>query len=427
MEKNLRLIFSLVIVLSLLIVAGCGDSTGKVDENIKNVKIDAKDFEEKEIEVELIEISGMKNESLQKKINENLKKAILSLVRKGGSNALEGEASIAFLNDRLMVVVFEGWTDGGDANGNHQILKGIHIDLTTGKIYDPTEIFKKNSKYEEEILEIAREESDFRLYSPGNENWQFGAFRSYWDKKKNNQFFILTDEYLWVYTFSVDEEGLVPGYGIPYEEIADLINTEGDLWKAFATTENRAEDFEAHTELLEFETDVEERAAREAAYAQAAAANKAENERRDAERKIAAAQKAAADAKTAQRAAEQKAANAQKAAAQKAVAQKAAAQKPVNVTWKTTKVVNNRDGTIGIEGQYINNTNKTLTRINWSKLTVHYKTRTGAQKSFTATINNPAERVAAPGRAVSARFWLRVPNDYYSFVKVGHQFNYNTR
>ncbi len=377
MRASSPILSLLIAVLLLLAVAGCGDSPGKIDENIKKIDITPHKFVKGDTTVFLPEIAGMKNESLQKKINDNLKTAILDLERKGDKSGLEGEYGIIFLNDRLMVIAFDGANAIKDDNGNFEVLKGLHIDLTSGKIYEPTEIFKKDSKYEAEILNLAQSSPELRLYNAGNTEWPYGLFKSNWDSKKKNQFYMLTEDYLWVYTFSVDEEGLVPGYGIPYDKIKHIINTDSNLWKAFSSGENRAEDFGEVAELLEYQADVEAR-------------------EKDA---------------------------VQKAAAQKAAAQKAAAQP--GISWKTTNVLGNGDGSITINGQYVNTSDKTLTKILWNKLTIYYRATSGEEKSFVKTFNKELVKEAPPGRAVSAWFRVNVPGDYKAFIRLNNQFRYN--
>lgn len=372
----------LIALLALLLSAGCGDSPGKVDENIKNIQLETRKFTKDNTTVVLPEITGMKNERLQKKINDNLKEAILKLERKGEKSGLEGEYGIVFLNDRLLVIAFEGQNLVEDENGNTSIIKGIHIDLTSGKIYEPTEIFKKGSPYEEEILNLAQSLPDLRLYAPDNENWSYGLFKSNWDSQKKNQFYMLTEDYLWVYTFSVAEEGIVPGYGIPYDRMKHLLDSDSDLWKALGSGENRAEAFDGYITLPEYQVAVDERNAREAA-------------------------------------------NQQMQAMKVAAAKKAVKPKKPAITWKTTKVVNNQDGSITINGQYTNTTDKTMTKTNWNKLTIYYKTASGAEKSFVKTFDKAIEKEAPPGTTVAAWFKVNVPGDYQSFIRVSHQFNYS--
>lgn len=377
MKRFLRRIGPLIAVLILLVSAGCGDSSGKVDENIKNIQIESQKFEQGRTAVDLPVITGMKDERLQKKINENLKTAILAMERKGEQSSLEGEYRIVFLNDRLLVIAVGAQNYNEDENGNTRGVKGLHIDLTSGKIYEPTEMFKKDGKYAEEILKLAKTSPEFQLYDSSNENWQYELFKSNWDSKKQKQFYMLTREYLWVYTFLSDDDGYVPGYAIPYDKIKYLIDTDSNLWKAFSSSESRAQELNDFITLPEYQVAVDERAAREAA-------NQEMQERK------------------------------------KAVA----AKKPA-ISWKTANVVDNHNGTITINGHYVNTTDKTMTKTNWNKLTIYYKTGSGQEKSFVRNVDKATEKEVPPGKTATAWFRVKVPEDYQTFVKVKHQFNYS--
>lgn len=75
----------------------------------------------------------------------------------------------------------------------------------------------------------------------------------------------------------------------------------------------------------------------------------------------------------------------------------------------------------------MNNSNKNLTRINFSQLTVTYRTKSGGQKNFVVNYSTAIEKKAAPGGLVTAWFRMKVPSDYKSFIKAGHNFNYSYR
>ena len=50
------------------------------------------------------------------------------------------------------------------------------------------QIIEEIIKYEEEILKIAKESSDLRLYDPSaNQGWQFSTFQNFWNPKTKGQ------------------------------------------------------------------------------------------------------------------------------------------------------------------------------------------------------------------------------------------------
>ena len=423
MKKLRQIILFTLLLVVILMLAGCGDSPGKVDENIRKATINDTEYTKDNISIRLPEIKGLKDESLQKKINENIKNTILSLMKKGSGEGMEGEFRLMFINDRLLVLLFEGWNALKDENNNTVISKVIHIDLTSGKVYDPKEIFK-DKNYAEKLFEIAKNNSTYRLYDERNEGWQYGLFRTQWEKK-NNDFVALTSGYLWLYSFSIDDEGLIPGYGVPYSEVEDLINKESDLYKAFTSSDNRGEEFEEiYFPGPAFEEDVDEEAAR------AAANEMMEQMMADEAKQKAAAKKAASDKQAAYN---QGKADAQKVAAQKAAAQKASAQKAKaaaqqgSILWKTTKVQTDQMGKTTVYGTYTNTfKNRTMTRTNWNIITFTYKTETGQVKSVKIKYNNPVEKNVPPGKSVSAWFKFNVPQGYVGkYIKVTNQFNYS--
>ena len=413
-KKFFKLFLVVIMALILLVTVGCGED--KVDENAANIKIISVDYKQDKTEIELPQVSNMKNESLQKKINDNIKEAILAYENKGSDGGLIGGYSIAFLNDRLLIIVFNGWNFIPDSNGIDGIKAGIHVDLTNGKIYTLSDIFKSGSNYEQEILKIAKEHQDYRMFDhSASDLWQYSIFQNYWDAKKKNQNFLLTDEFFWVYAFSISDEGLIPGYGIPYYDLDKLIDKDGSFWKAFVSQENRAADLEYFAELPIYEeeqAELDEIARLEDEQAAEAARKAAES------KKLAAAEKAAYA----------KGAANQKAAADKAAAQKAAqAKKSPAAQWQTTKVVNNQNGTLTINGQYINNnSDKSITRINKATITMYYKSTSGAQKTATYKFDTALEKYVAPKGVASAWFKVKLPSDYKSFVKATNQFNYST-
>lgn len=417
MKKIYRSALLSMLLTIIFMLVGCGDSPGKVDENIRKATINDEEYKKDGANILIPRIGLMKDESLQNKINTNVKESILSLMKKGDGAGLEGEFTVMFMNDRLLVILFEGNNFLKDENGNTLVQKAIHVDLTSGKVYDPAEIFK-DKNYGEKLLGLAKDSNDYRMYDENFENWQYSLFKTQWEKKNNNHI-VLTEKGLWLYALAVDDEGTVPGYCIPFAAIDGLLNKDNNLWQAFSNNESRANGFEEmYFAGLDYEVDVDEETARKNANEMMEQMMAAEAKEKAAYNKG----KTDAEKVAAQKAAAQKAA-AQKAAAQKAAAQKAAAKKG-NILWKTTKVQTGELGTT-IYGTYTNTfTNRTMLRTNWNVITFTYKNEQG-QVKYVKQKFNKVEKIVPPGKTVSAWFRINTPKGYTGkYIKVQNQFNY---
>ena len=420
MKKIYRSVLLSILLAITFMLAGCGDSPGKVDENIRKATINSETYQKDGANVTVPRIALMKDESLQNKINTNVKESILSLMKKGDGAGLEGEFTVMFMNDRLLVILFDGNNFLKDENGNTLVQKAIHVDLTSGKVYDPVEIFK-DKNYAEKLMGIARDGKVYGMYDESFENWQYSLFKTQWEKK-NNHHMALTEKGLWIYALAVDDEGVVPGYTLPYSEIDGLLNKDSNLWKAFSGNESRASGFDAlYFAGLPFQEEMDEETARRNANEMMQQMMAAEAKEKAAYAKG----KTDAEKVAAQKAAAQRAA-AQKAAAQKAAAQKAAAKKG-NIFWKTTKVETTEKGII-VYGTYRNTfTNRTMLRTNWNTLTLTYKNAQGQVRNL-KTNYTKIEKVIPPGKTGSVSFRMNIPQGYTGkYIKIHNQFSYGYR
>lgn len=168
------------------------------------------------------QLEGMQNTDLQATINNNLKSAIVS-----PSDSLQGNFDVSFYGDNLLGIHF--WGSNSAQNGDHlrKIDKGIHIDLTNGKIYKLDDLFKANINFEKKIKEICLANDNNYRYSSGNliDEWTHEEFANTWTKERGS--FLLLGDSLIVY--STQSEGII-GYKIPYSDLKDIIDTDGELW-----------------------------------------------------------------------------------------------------------------------------------------------------------------------------------------------------
>ncbi len=127
----------------------------------------------------------------------------------------------------LLTIIEEGYHYSlGGAHGTPWI-KSHHFNIKKGKQYKLEDLFIDDSGFSERLVSIIRKEME------GKE--EFTYFESAEVNISEEQFFLLTEEGLeirfQVYEIASYAVGM-PSFMIPYEEISDLINTEGELWNS---------------------------------------------------------------------------------------------------------------------------------------------------------------------------------------------------
>lgn len=168
------------------------------------------------------QMEGMQDNVLQATINNNLKTAIIP-----SDSSIEGNFEVSFYGDHLLSIHFWGNELKRDGTQAQKIDKGIHIDLTTGKIYKLEELFKPDADFENKIKEICSTKgSEYRYNHEIPTNIEtYKNFASAWTKE-SGPFILLGDA---IIVYSVPSE-ILGGYKIPYAELKDMINTDGELW-----------------------------------------------------------------------------------------------------------------------------------------------------------------------------------------------------
>ncbi|MBU2703205.1 hypothetical protein Ga0466249_004341 [Sporomusaceae bacterium BoRhaA] len=168
-------------------------------------------------------MEGMQNTALQATINNNLKAAIVP-----SNFSIEGNFEVSYYGDNLLSIHFWGNMFKPNISQTQiRIDKGIHIDLTTGKIYNLDDLFKPNVDFENRIKDVClANDTEYRFnHEISTKIWTYKNFASSW-AKENESFILLGDS---IIVYSVQSE-LLGGYKIPYSELKDIINTDGELW-----------------------------------------------------------------------------------------------------------------------------------------------------------------------------------------------------
>lgn len=179
------------------------------------------------------EIIGFSDKNIQDNLNKNLKESFIFEEYKNTKPEddlefnFESDFGITFYNKDLLVIEKTGYEYSfGAAHG--MPVKGYrHIDLKTGKVYELKDLFKLDSSYMGRINSIIKSKIDSRP-----EDYFPDAFQGVSEEKN----FIITKDSLHIYFTPYEISSYAAGFPefeIPYEDIMDIINTDGELWKAF--------------------------------------------------------------------------------------------------------------------------------------------------------------------------------------------------
>jgi hypothetical protein len=182
-------------------------------------------------------LHGLKDKSLQKKINSNLEE-LFTKNRSGLKETDMLSVSDTFdvrLRNHLLIVHRNGYDYSFGAAHGMPISDYYYIDITNGKSYQLQDLFIKDSNYKEKINEIITtaitEQSKDENSMMFPENFKGIA---------DNQFFMITDDSLIIYFYPYDIAAYAvgfPEFKIPFAELSDYINMEGRFWKSFQEVE----------------------------------------------------------------------------------------------------------------------------------------------------------------------------------------------
>ncbi|SNS75885.1 protein of unknown function [Anaerovirgula multivorans] len=179
------------------------------------------------------DIIGLDNEDIQQAINGTIQEEIYKMIIEQGyeedyTKEIWGDYKVELNEYNLLsVLIYIHSYSKGAAHGL-TALKAINFDLQSGKTYELADLFIKNSGYVNKINELIKEEmveKDIPMLV------EFETI----DKKQD---FYLTKEALTVffqlYEYTPYAYG-IPEFGIPYNELEDIVNKQGPL-KFIATS-----------------------------------------------------------------------------------------------------------------------------------------------------------------------------------------------
>ncbi len=220
----------------LLVLSGCvliagGEVSAQRETSIPIIKIVKSQYQENGSKAFIPRVLGLNNAELQAKINMNLEAAILALRNPSPDSSLHGDFEISFYNGNLLGIHFRGnsFTPGGARP--RKIDSGIHIDLSSGTVYEIGDLFKGTADFEKRIKELcADNESAYRLNIEGlAERWTIKTFTASWTGM--DKAFLLTADSVRVYSIPSNAIGPIGGYNVPYADLADILDKDGDLWQ----------------------------------------------------------------------------------------------------------------------------------------------------------------------------------------------------
>lgn len=216
----------LPMILSLLTIGICAERVFAADTpqivRTRQVVAEGKVF--------IPRIQGMSDSKTQELLNQKIKAYIVALKNDIPGSSLNGDFTVSFYNQKLLGVHFKGYSyTKGTAHPN-KIDQGIHIDLTTGQIYQLADLFVSGVDFEKRIKELCTDHSErYRLQAEGLWNdWTNETFLGSW--AGSDRAFLLSDKTFRVYSIPSYATGAIGGYNIPYEDLMDIIDTQGGLW-----------------------------------------------------------------------------------------------------------------------------------------------------------------------------------------------------
>ncbi|WP_096877947.1 WG repeat-containing protein [Clostridium amazonitimonense] len=178
------------------------------------------------------EVHGMKDNLLEKKVNNQLK--ILSNVKPIEENiqldySYLGDFEIEFFKKNLLVLELIGYNyPFGAAHGMPSKIYP-HIDLVTGRFYELKDLFKKDSNYVKVLSDIIGEQIK------NNPEYSY-VFPNAYKGIKEDQPFYVSENILYIYFYPYEIAPYAAGFPtfkIPYKDIMNIINVEGDFWRSF--------------------------------------------------------------------------------------------------------------------------------------------------------------------------------------------------
>lgn len=177
-------------------------------------------------------IQGMSNIETFKNVNKRLER--LSNVNEfklsfESETSYTGDFDIEFFKKNLLVIELNSYTFPlGAAHGMPSKIYP-HIDIRTGAFYELKDLFRPDSDYVKVLSDII----DQQIKT--NPEYEYVFPDSYKGIKEDQPFYV-DENTLYIYFFPYDIAPYAAGFPtfkIPFKDIMNIINTQGEFWKAF--------------------------------------------------------------------------------------------------------------------------------------------------------------------------------------------------
>ncbi len=177
-------------------------------------------------------IDGLTNDQVEAAINATLKSLFIDIRTKDAIVGLSIDDQFdATLNGDLLTIHKSGYDYPTGAAHGMPISDYYQFDIQTGTFYKLKDLFEKNSGYLEK-LDIILTDAIQKSYDSGNTMVFPESFKGLTEEAN----FIITETALIIYFYPYDIAAYAAGfqeYSIPYEDLMDIIDIEGTLWKSF--------------------------------------------------------------------------------------------------------------------------------------------------------------------------------------------------
>lgn len=178
------------------------------------------------------QIQGMKNINTQKDVNNKLRD--LSKFKLTGENenieySYFGDFAVSFFKKNLLVIELFGYAYPFGAAHGMPNQTYVHIDLNTGKFYELKDLFKKDSNYVKVLSDIIENQIK------NNPEYSYVWLDSYKGIKADQPFYVDEDAlYIFFYPYDIAPYAAgFPTFKILYKDIMNIIDVDGDFWRAF--------------------------------------------------------------------------------------------------------------------------------------------------------------------------------------------------
>lgn len=172
-------------------------------------------------------VQGLKDEAVQRQINETLEQRIQSNYQsiKGDKEGNTQEGFSAFYAGDLLSVFQEGFFLTMDAKEGESYLQVFHINCKTGKFYTLGDLFKQEAGYQKRLEELAAAKLEESL----GQDWVSSTIPI-----GSAQFDVFDEKLVLIfapYDVAVGSYGFVD-VAIPFSEMEDMLNKDGEFYQA---------------------------------------------------------------------------------------------------------------------------------------------------------------------------------------------------